>query len=115
MGMDEHGPAYPEPTPHNDWDHISREKNALRDVPPGMPEPPKSRYRCPVCDWDETAYLRCNHPGCPDGRDRAHPNARTPWLPGEPLPAERKQMSNASAIILGFIIGACILSVFLVR
>lgn len=31
-------------------------------------------YACPVCGHGETAYLRCNHPGCPDGRDPLHPN-----------------------------------------
>lgn len=29
-----------------------------------------SSYRCPVCGVnDQYAYMRCNHPGCPDGRD----------------------------------------------
>ena len=31
-------------------------------------------YECPVCGGDKTAYLRCNHPMCTDGRDAEHPN-----------------------------------------
>lgn len=56
MGHDQHGPAYPEPP----------------------------RYSCPVCGWDAKAYLRCNHPGCPDGRDRCHPHSRSRIEPGDP-------------------------------
>ena len=30
-------------------------------------------YRCGVCgSHDELCYLRCDHPGCPDGRDRPY-------------------------------------------
>jgi len=54
MGHDEHGPAYPEPP-----------------------------YTCPVCGWDATGYLRCNHPGCPDGRDRGHSDRRYFPVPRE--------------------------------
>lgn len=29
-----------------------------------------SEYKCPVCGIDDpNAYVRCNHPGCTDGRD----------------------------------------------
>lgn len=63
MGTDEHGPAYPEPP---------------------------SRYRCPVCDWDEQAYLRCNHPGCPDGHDPGHPTARRWATLRETYPTEEE-------------------------
>ncbi len=53
MGMDEHGPAYP--------------------------EPPKV-YRCPICRGDENRFMTCEYPGCPDGiyqphRFRSYPNA----------------------------------------
>lgn len=28
-------------------------------------------YRCPTCtSTDDTAYVRCQHPMCPDGRDQ---------------------------------------------
>lgn len=63
MGNDQHGPAYPEPTP----------------------------YRCPICHGDEFRYSECNHPGCYDGRDRGHPHARYietydgPAYAGQPL------------------------------
>lgn len=35
---------------------------------------PIPKYRCPVCDGDEHRYVSCQHPGCPDGRDRGHPH-----------------------------------------
>jgi hypothetical protein len=71
MGNDEHGPAYPEPTPANViafQDHIKK----------------IARYRCGVCRTaDRDQYLICNHPMCPDGCDQAfrfYPNE------GPPLP-----------------------------
>lgn len=31
---------------------------------------PEEGYKCPVCGHtDPSAYVRCNHPACPDGRD----------------------------------------------
>lgn len=46
-------------------------------------------YRCPVCgEPDEHAYLRCYHPGCPDGRDQG----RSPFQSYHPM--ERPPVSH---------------------
>lgn len=55
MGADQHGEAYPEPTP----------------------------YRCPICRGNENRYMGCNHPGCLDGRDHNHPHAKA-WARKQP-------------------------------
>lgn len=35
----------------------------IRYIPP--------QYRCPTCNTgNPTAYITCNHPACPDGRDQ---------------------------------------------
>lgn len=53
---------------------------------PATPDVPK--YRCPTCrSTDETLYIICNHPACPDGRDHG-PQVRYQTVyekvPGEP-------------------------------
>lgn len=30
----------------------------------------KTDYSCPVCGHDASAWQRCYHPACPDGRDQ---------------------------------------------
>lgn len=43
------------------------------------------RYECPVCfSPDPNRYMRCDHPGCTDGRDRpckTYPTAEGGCLP----------------------------------
>ena len=47
-----------------------------------------SAYSCPTCGHgDPNAYLRCNHPMCPDGRDQARFQIyRDTYDPDEPNP-----------------------------
>lgn len=56
-----------------------------------------SEYRCPVCGVDDpNAYLRCNHPGCTDGRD-PRPVTEAPPMT-EPLTLAQRLIATADYI-----------------
>lgn len=49
------------------WSLVNYRDDKPRQTP--VLYPAKSIYECPVCGAGKTAYLTCNHPACPDGRD----------------------------------------------
>lgn len=62
-----------------------------------------SGYSCPVCgERDTTAYQRCYHPGCPDGRDPGHPH-RTLFYPHSlpPVSGDRRKVGFWRGVVVG--------------
>jgi hypothetical protein len=56
---------------------------------------PDIPYRCPTCrSTDETLYIVCNHPMCPDGRDHG-PQVRYQTVYDEPITSYSRSWVSA--------------------
>lgn len=61
-------------------------------------------YTCPTCrSSDDTAYVRCHHPMCPDGRDRNVPKQ-------PPAPAEKPRKPFNWDRVWCFLVGVALVA-----